>query len=153
MSERMLNTTEKYPWIVTRRGEKVLAYAYASQHRSRAAYQWSVDAGIYVLASERRSGLGRNLYKALFHVLRLQGFYNAYAGIALPNLASVALHESVGFQPLGVYKHVGFKLGAWRDVGWWQLALQEPAGNPIAPIWFRDFRQNLNGRQLGEILC
>src|SRR5690349_17922640 len=72
MSERILNTTEKYPWLVTRRDGKVLAYAYASQHRSRAAYQWSVDVGIYVLASERRSGLGRNLYEALFRVLRWQ---------------------------------------------------------------------------------
>jgi phosphinothricin acetyltransferase len=152
MSERILNTMEKYPWLVTRRGGKVLAYAYASQHRSRAAYQWSVDAGIYVLASDRRSGLGRSLYQALFQVLRLQGFYNAYAGIALPNPASVALHEAVGFQALGVYKHVGFKAGTWRDVGWWQLALQEPREKPTAPVWFRDFRENLNGRRLEEIL-
>lgn len=151
MCDRILATTEKYPWLVTRRGTKVLAYTSANQHRTRAAYQWSVDVGIYVLASERRSGLGRNLYKALFQVLRLQGFYNAYAGIALPNVASVALHESLGFQALGVYKRVGFKLGAWREVGWWQLALQEPVGNPTAPMWFRDFRQNFNTRRLGEI--
>lgn len=139
--ERIVSTTEKYPWLVTRRGEEVLAYAYASQHRSRAAYQWSVDVGIYVLASARRSGVGRSLYQALFQVLRLQGFYNAYAGIALPNPASIGLHEACGFRPLGVYEHVGFKLGAWRDVGWWQRAVQGLAQPPANPIWFSDFRR------------
>jgi phosphinothricin acetyltransferase len=151
MRERIKSTTEKYPWLVTRRGSAVLAYAYASQHRSRAAYQWSVDVGIYVLASERRTGIGRNLYKALFQVLRLQGFYNAYAGIALPNAASVGLHEALGFQPLGVYKRVGFKLGAWRDVGWWQLSLKEAADKPNPPTWFRDFRPNFDPIELNKM--
>jgi L-amino acid N-acyltransferase YncA len=152
MSQRILTTTQKYPWLVTRRGETVLAYAYASQHRDRNAYPWSVDVGIYVLASERRTGLGRRLYEGLFQILRLQGFYNAYAGIALPNLASVKLHESHGFQALGVYKCVGFKLGAWRDVGWWHLPLKKPSADPNTPTWFRDFRQQLGDGDLGANL-
>ena len=81
--ERILSTTEKYPWLVTRLDGEVLAYAYASQHRSRSAYQWSVDVGIYVLVTSRRTGIGRRLYEILLSVLRLQGFYNAYAGHSL----------------------------------------------------------------------
>jgi phosphinothricin acetyltransferase len=78
---------------------------------------------VYVHAQQRKRGLGRRLYTALFELLRLQGFYSAYAGIALPNEASVQLHEALGFVPIGVYRAVGYKLGAWRDVGWWQCDL------------------------------
>ena len=105
----------------------------ASSHRTRAAYQWSVDVSVYVHERARRRGVGRALYGALFGILRQQGFYSAYAGIALPNPASVRLHESMGFQPVGVYRSVGYKLGAWRDVGWWHLALR-PAIEPPAPL-------------------
>jgi L-amino acid N-acyltransferase YncA len=87
-------------------------------HHSRAAYRWSVDVSTYVHKGERRTGAGRALYTSLISVLALQGFYNAYAGIALPNPASVGLHEAVGFRPVGVYREVGYKLGAWHDVGW-----------------------------------
>jgi L-amino acid N-acyltransferase YncA len=111
-----------------------VGYAYASKHRERAAYQWSVDVSIYIRPHAHRRGIGRALYTSLFRVLALQGFYHAYAGITLPNPASVGLHEALGFQPVGVYQAVGFKLGAWHDVGWWRLLLRPLAEDPRRPV-------------------
>jgi phosphinothricin acetyltransferase len=133
MRKRIAETIEQRPWLVCECRGDILGYVYASQHRTRPAYQWSVDVSVYVQARTRRFGVGRALYHALFAVLRLQGLYQAHAGITLPNPASVGLHESLGFSPVGVYRAVGYKLGAWHDVGWWQLTLQEPAGSP-APL-------------------
>ncbi|WP_458206512.1 arsinothricin resistance N-acetyltransferase ArsN1 family B [Haladaptatus sp. NG-SE-30] len=121
MADRISATLPTYPWLVCEHDGETLGYAYASSHRSRDAYQWSVDVSVYVRADHRRSGVGRGLYESLFALLRPQGFYNAYAGIALPNPASVGLHESMGFEQVGVYRNVGYKNGAWHDVGWWQL--------------------------------
>ena len=133
MSQRIEQTLKSFPWLVYEDTGELLGYAYASQHRIRSAYQWSVDVSIYVHEHSRRQGIGRQLYAALFKLLRQQGFYNAYAGITLPNPASVALHEAMGMQPLGVYQKVGYKLGAWHDVGWWQGLLQPHSANPSAP--------------------
>jgi phosphinothricin acetyltransferase len=107
---------------------------YASRHHERAAYQWSVDVAVYVHAAHQRRGVGRALYQALFSLLRLQGFCVAHAGITLPNAASVGLHESLGFRPVGVFPAVGWKFGAWRDVGWWRLPLQELVATPAPPL-------------------
>jgi phosphinothricin acetyltransferase len=134
MRRRIATTLEHWPWLVCVSGADLLGYAYASQHRSRAAYRWAVDVSAYVHPSARRRGLGRALYTALLALLPLQGYTNAYAGIALPNPASVALHEAAGFEPVGVYRSVGFKLGAWRDVGWWQRSLAPLPARPEPPI-------------------
>ena len=112
-----------HPWLVCERDGEVLGYAYASPHRAREAYRWSVDVSAYVRKGATRQGIGRSLYEALIPRLRELGFANAFAGIALPNAASVALHEGAGFAHLGTYRRVGYKLGAWHDVGWWQLML------------------------------
>jgi len=122
------------PWLVAVRDGDVLGYTYAGPHRSRAAYVWSVEVSVYTSENARRHGVGRALYEALFVLLRAQGFVNAYAGIALPNEASVGFHESLGFTPVGVYRHVGFKLGAWRDVGWWALTLVTPDDDARPPM-------------------
>jgi len=124
MERRRASASAFAPWLVLDDGG-VLGYAYASRHRERAAYQWCVDVTVYVGGSHRRHGIGRTLYTALFELLRLQGFYAAHAGITLPNAGSVGLHESLGFRLVGVYPAVGYKLGAWHDVGWWQLQLRE----------------------------
>lgn len=134
MRRRITSTLERFPWLVFEREGRVAGYAYATEHRSRAAYQWCVDVSAYVHEDERRSGVGRALYRSLFAALALQGFYNAYAGIALPNPASVRLHESVGFGPIGVYRETGYKLGGWHDVGWWQLALRDKEADPKPPV-------------------
>lgn len=124
------------PWLVAEADGVVCGYAYASKHRERAAYQWSVDTTVYVADGRRGQGVGRALYGALLPLLAGLGYCQAFAGIALPNVASVGLHEAVGFAPLGVYRNVGFKLGQWRDVGWWQRALREPDPVPSAPQAF-----------------
>ncbi len=126
MERRISGGSPFAPWLVDdEAGTGVLGYAYASKHRERAAYRWSVDVAVYVGADQRGKGVGRALYTSLLALLRLQGFYAAHAGITLPNPASVALHERMGFAPVGIYRAVGYKLGAWRDVGWWQLDLRE----------------------------
>ena len=133
MRRRIVETLQGWPWLVCEQRGAVLGYVYASLYRVRFAYQWSVDVTVYIGEQHRRCGVGRALYTALFRLLTLQGFYNAYAGITLPNVGSVALHESLGFEPVGVYRSVGFKLGSWHDVGWWQLALQPRALPPDPP--------------------
>src|SRR5437763_5603587 len=133
MKRRIVTALAFAPWLVEERDGIVRGYAYASKHRERAAYQWSVDVGVYVDEEHRRSGVGKALYEKLFRLLRLQGFYSAHAGVTLPNAASVGLHEALGFRPVGVYRAVGYKLGAWHDVGWWQLALRDHAGDPPRP--------------------
>ena len=131
MRRRIADTLAHLPWLVCERRAEILGYAYAGTHRTRAAYQWSADVSVYVHAHIRRSGVGRALYTSLLRLLDLQGFYNVYAGITLPNPASVRLHESLEFQPVGVYRAVGYKLGAWHDVGWWHLALRPHAVPPV----------------------
>lgn len=129
---RIRETLTAHPWLVFESGGEVVGYAYASRHRARASYQWSVDTSAYVDERFRRRGVGHALYLSLLGILEAQGFVNAYAGIALPNPASIALHERVGFTPLGVYRNVGYKLGAWRDVGWWQRPLSSAIAQPSA---------------------
>ena len=124
----------RLPWLVSERAGSVTGYCYASRHRDRAAYRWSADVSVYLARSEHRRGTGRALYLELFELLRELGYVNAYAGIALPNDASVGLHEALGFRLVGVYRGVGYKFGAWRDVGWWQLPLVEhPPDQPSEP--------------------
>jgi L-amino acid N-acyltransferase YncA len=134
MARRIMETITSYPWLVCEVEGQVAGYAYATRHRVRAAYQWSVDTSVYVAPKYWRCGIGRGLYVSLFGILATQGFFNAYAGIALPNPGSVALHESVGFRPVGVYRRVGYKLGAWHDVGWWQLVLYAHQMTPTEPV-------------------
>ncbi len=138
MSRRIARTLPTYPWIVCHRSGEVLGYAYADAHGARAAYRWSANSAVYVRDRCRGWGVGRSLYRALLNILALQGFCNVYAGITLPNPASVALHESSGFRLLCVYRDVGFKLGAWHDVGWWHCMLGERPERPEPPRAFSD---------------
>ena len=133
LRRRIRETRSFYPWLVYEVRGEIAGYAYATRHRVRAAYQWSVDTSVYVHPGFRRYGIGRGLYISLFGILGAQGYFNAYAGIALPNPASVALHESMGFEPIGVYRGVGYKLGHWCDVGWWQRSLRERQQTPQQP--------------------
>jgi L-amino acid N-acyltransferase YncA len=137
MGARIVTTLHDLPWLVSEDAQgTVNGYVYASKHRERPAYQWSVDVTAYVREDARGQGVGKRLYQALFAELITLGYFQAFAGIALPNDASVALHESVGFQPIGIYRKVGFKLGAWHDVGWWQKELRSPT-EPTCPTAFR----------------
>jgi phosphinothricin acetyltransferase len=138
MRERMQKVFARLPWLVYEQEGVVTGYAYASPHHDRAAYQWSVDTSVYLRRGLQRRGLGRALYSELFALLVQQGYYTAFAGISLPNAASVGLHEGFGFEPVGVYRNAGFKFGAWHDVGWWQKPLRTyaaPIATPSNRIW------------------
>ncbi len=135
MAARIERCSRTHPWLVAEEGGEVRGYAYACRHRERAAYRWAVDVSVYVAEDERGRGHGRRLYEALFERLRAQRFQIAVAGITLPNPASVALHRRLGFEPVGVSRRIGWKQGAWRDVGWWQLELAPPGeGPPPEPL-------------------
>jgi phosphinothricin acetyltransferase len=134
MARRMRATLEWTPWLVAEESGRLVGYAYAARHRERPGYRWSVDISVYVAEGFGGRGIGRSLYDELLAILRRQGFVNVYAGIALPNPASVALHEAIGMRRIGVYERVGFKFGAWPDVAWYGLRLAEPVGTPPEPI-------------------
>ena len=134
MAERIRRTLAERPWLVSEEAGAVWGYAYAARHRERSAYQWSVDVSVYVHHARYRSGIGRALYRELFQQLKDQGYYNAYAGITLPNAGSVGLHESFGFVPVGIYRNVGFKRGRWWDMGWWQKRLSAHTVQVDAPL-------------------
>lgn len=117
-------------WLVHERDNRVIAYAYAAPFHRRPAYGWSVEVSIYVATDARGTGIGRELLEELLRRLTERGFVNVFAGIALPNPASVALFESIGFEKIAHQKKVGFKLGAWHDVAWWQRQLRDPSIPP-----------------------
>jgi L-amino acid N-acyltransferase YncA len=137
MAERIAVRCATHPWLVAERDGRVAGYAYAAPHHTRAAYRWAADVTVYVDAAHHRAGVGRELYEALFELLRGQRIWTACAGITLPNDASVGLHEALGFTPVGVYRNIGWKDGSWHDVGWWQLPLgvlpREPPPEPLPP--------------------
>ncbi|WP_425228492.1 N-acetyltransferase family protein [Sphingomonas sp.] len=136
MRTRMSGSEGLYPWLVATQGEAtggVLAYAYATAFATREAYRWTVETTVYVADAAQRQGAGRLLYEALIDTLRAQGFTQAIARIALPNPASIALHEQVGFRRAGVLREAGWKSGRWIDVGLWQCELAEPATPPAEP--------------------
>jgi L-amino acid N-acyltransferase YncA len=134
MTRRMAALAAFAPWLVYAEAQDVVGYAYASPHRDRAAYRWSVDVTVYIRGDRHRRGIGRALYRTLFPLLALQGFRVAHAGITLPNAGSVGLHESLGFTPVGVYPAVGWKQGSWHDVGWWRRPLADLPPAPAPPL-------------------
>jgi phosphinothricin acetyltransferase len=136
---RRMHSQPRLPWLVAE-FEDVVGYAYAGSHRERAAYRWSVDCSVYVAATHRERGVGRLLLERLIDEVRDLGYVSVFAGIALPNAPSVRLHESLGFRTVGVFPSVGYKLGAWRDVGWWHLRLARALpGAPEEPrVWHPD---------------
>jgi phosphinothricin acetyltransferase len=134
MRARIAALQGRWPWLVAENDDGVIGYAYASEHRVRRGYRWSVDVSAYVAERARGTGVGKALYTDLLRILERQGFYTAFAGITLPNDASVALHKAVGFTLLTIYPAVGFKHGRWHDVSWWRRPLRTPAGEPADPL-------------------
>jgi phosphinothricin acetyltransferase len=123
--QRILAAQSRWAWLVAERGDQLLGYAYGSSFRSRAAYQWSVETSAYVHGAHRGQGVGKALYARLLAVLADRGYCTAYAGITLPNEASIRLHRSLGFGEVGVFRRAGRKFGRWHDVSWWQRELRE----------------------------
>jgi L-amino acid N-acyltransferase YncA len=123
MARRIERITLTHPWLVAQDGGEIIGFAYGTEHRARPAYRWAADVTVYVKGDRHRQGIGRALYEALLRLLAEQGLHVACAGITLPNRASVGVHEALGFEPVGVYRRIGYKLGGWHDVGWWQREL------------------------------
>lgn len=138
MADRIARIQATHPWLVYEEQGQTIAYAYAAPYRTRTAYQWSAEVSIYSAESHRRRGIGRDLYRELFNLMRRQRLVNVYAGITLPNDASVAFHETLGFRKIGIYPHAGFKLGKWHDVGWWEMRLGPLPTVPLQPISLRE---------------
>ena len=132
-AERIERTARAYPWLVIEHDGRVAGFAYATQHRTRAAYRWAADCAIYVDPAFQRRGAGRRLYVALLDLLRRQGLHVAVAGITVPNDASVGLHRAVGFELVGTYEAIGWKAGAWRDVAWFSCRLTDGTGDDRPP--------------------
>jgi phosphinothricin acetyltransferase len=149
---RRFTARPRLPWLVAESEGQVVGYAYASRHRDRASYRWSADCSVYLAPSQRGRGIGRLLYQRLVPELRELGYVSLFAGIALPNPASVGLHQAIGFRLLGVYPNVGFKLGRWHEVAWWFLPLTTPPPtNPPTPReWYPPDECGTHGSAAGE---
>ena len=136
--ERINTYLIHFPWLVCEINGAIVGYAYGGKHRERTAYQWGIETSIYIHDDFQKSGIGKALYLALIEILRKQGFRNVYAVINLPNDSSVKFHESCGFKYFATYEKVGYKLGKWKNVGWWKLSINEYGDEPAAPIKFSE---------------
>lgn len=149
MARRVARLEGVTPWLVCERHGAVAGYAYAGPHRERPAYRWATEVSAYVHADARRSGIASALYAALLAVLKVQGYRVAYAGITLPNHASVRMHEAAAFTPVGVYRGVGYKRGAWHDVLWLERDLAPRTADPDPPV---PLSVLVDGPEFGEAL-
>ena len=124
MAQRIGDVTAHLPWLVAEEQSAILGYAYATPWKARSAYRFSVETTVYVAPGHMRRGLGAALYRQLIDELRQRGVHAAVGGIALPNAASIALHEKLGFTKIGQFVEIGRKLDRWVDVGYWELILR-----------------------------
>lgn len=148
MRGRILETLGRFPWLIAQANGRVVGYVYAGPHRSRAGYQWAADVTVYLTDGYRGQGLGRRLYAGLFALLKEQGYRSLFAGITLPNDASVGLHRAMGMNDVGIYRNVAFKFGAWRDTLWMGLAFDDDRP-PARLIPFGELKPDVVARYLG----
>lgn len=134
MARRIETSRATHAWLVLEQDGRVVGYAYGGRFAARPAYRWSCEVSVYLELGRRRTGAGRALYEALFARLAERGYRTAAAGMTLPNEASEGLHRALGFQPVGVYRGIGYKLGAWHDVAWSQRPLASGDGQPAEPV-------------------
>jgi L-amino acid N-acyltransferase YncA len=130
MASRIATASQKHAWLVLEDEGRVVGYAYGARFHARAAYRWACEVSVYLELGRRRTGGGRALYSALLARLTERGFRVAVGGMTLPNDASVGLHRAMGFEPVGTYRHIGFKHGRWHDVAWTQRTLAGPGDPP-----------------------
>jgi len=140
---RLRSYLHKYPWIVCEINGAIAGYVYASVHRQREAYQWTCECSVYLHENFKGKGIGKELYDVLFRILKMQGLVNVYAGITLPNYASVRLHEKCSFVQFAIYDNIGYKLNSWHKVGWWKLQLNELVPKPSPPVKFSEMHFQL----------
>jgi L-amino acid N-acyltransferase YncA len=133
MADRIAVAQQAHAWLVLEDGDRVVGYAYGAPFKPRAAYRWACEVSVYLQPGHRRTGAGRALYEALFDRLRERGYLRAVAGMTVPNDPSEGLHRALGFAPVGTYRRIGWKHGAWRDVRWMQLDLGDELELPAEP--------------------
>ncbi len=145
--KRIEDYLENWPWLVCEDKGKITGYAYGAKYRERKGYQWCAESSIYIHDYYLKLGIGKALYEALIEILKQQGYRNVYAVINLPNDRSVKFHEKCGFSFLTIYPNVGYKLGEWKNVGWWQKKINEYSLEPTPPKKIselnKDFLENL----------
>ena len=122
---RIAKCLNGWQYLVAERDGRAVGYAYGGVHRERAAYRFSVEVSAYIDPACHRQGIGRPLYTRLFADLSAKGYCTAFAGITLPNDASVGMHTAAGFEPIGVFRNIGWKYGTWHDVAWMQRTLRD----------------------------
>ena len=149
-ADRINHYLEYWPWLVYEIDGVIAGYAYGSKYRERVGYQWCVECSVYIHDDYHRKGIGTILYKTLFAILKEQGYRNVYAVINLPNERSVEMHESCGFKWFANYENVGYKLGKWKTVGWWQLILNEYSHEPSPPIKFSEMNKQFVDKILNK---
>ena len=140
-TERFLNITALFPWIVCEIDGKVRGYAYGSRAFERIAYQWDADVTVYIDKDFHGLGIAKRLYQVLHHFLKEQGYYNLYAVITAINLPSIAFHRSVGYSDIGLFHKTGYKRGEWLDVLWMEKHLRAFDGTPEAPVSYQTLDQ------------
>lgn len=148
-SKRIFNVQKEFPWLVCEIDNNIVGYAYASRFREREAYSWSADFSVYIDPRFQRKSIGKALYFSLIELLKLQGYYNIFAGITLPNIKSISLHESFGFKAIGVYENVGYKFNSWHNVKWYGLNIKEHDQSPQKP---KDFHEINNTNEFKVII-
>jgi len=148
--KRIIDVQKKYPWLVCEIKGEIVGYAYASCFNEREAYDWSVDFSVYINPQFHRKKIGKALYFSLFQLLKLQGYYNCYAGVTLPNIKSESLHQSFGFKKIGIYKNVGYKFGSWYDVKWYELKIKEHIKSPIKPKSIEEINNTIEFSEIIE---
>jgi phosphinothricin acetyltransferase len=132
MAERIAKAAATHAWLVAEAGGRVVGYAYGGPYKERAAYRWACEVSVYIDRARHRTGAGRALYEALLPRLAARGYTMAVAGMTLPNEGSVGLHRALGFEPVGTYRRIGYKHGAWHDVAWTQRPLATVSDDPPA---------------------
>jgi L-amino acid N-acyltransferase YncA len=140
--QRIENYLQNWPWLLCDDEGLIAGYAYASRYRERVAYQWSVECSVYIHDQYHHAGIGKALYEALLAILKMQGYRNVYAVINLPNEASVRFHEHCGFSFFAEFPKVGYKLGQWKNVGWWQKKINDYDFDPEPPVKFSELNKD-----------
>jgi phosphinothricin acetyltransferase len=141
--QRVISNLEERPWLVCEINSQIAGYAYAGKHRDRKGYQWCTEPSVYISEKYYGVGVANALYTALFDILKIQGYVNAYAVITLPNARSIAFHKKFGFEYLTTFEKIGYKLGQWHDVGWMQYEVTPHKENPVDPIKFKNIDSSM----------
>lgn len=131
---RISDILRGYPYLIWEENGAILGYAYAHRAQERQAYQWNAELSVYVEKNCLSHGIGKRLYRALFALLKLQGIRTVYGVVTVPNEKNEGLHRALGFRLIGIYRHAGYKCGAWRDVAWFEKVLAPYAPDPQPPL-------------------